>query len=148
IAARAYDCLQGDLWASGNQQIRLSTHQFCRADKWAARILDGAIVNDNVLSLAEPILFQLRRKSLVDFGSRGCAVRPEKSYSMDFFNLLCVSTKWPRHCRAGQKKNEFPPPHLLPPRLGQQIVAIFTKKGPMSALGQKQTCASQKAMSA
>src|SRR5262245_52722225 len=103
-----------------------------------------------VLSLAEPILFQLRRKSLVDFGSRGCAVRPEKSYSMDFFKLLCVSTKWPRHCRAGQKKNEFPPPHLLPPRLGQQIVAIFTraKKGPMSALGQKQTCASQKAMSA
>ena len=62
MAARAYDCLQGDLGASGNQQIRLSTQQFSRADKWAARIIDGAIFNDNVLSFAKTVLFQLRRK--------------------------------------------------------------------------------------
>src|SRR5262245_51728011 len=126
MAACAYDCLQGDLWASGNQQIWLSTQQFSRADKWAARILDGAIVNDNVLPLAEPILFQLRRKGLVDSRGRSCAVRPEKSYSGDFFNLLRASPKWPRQRRATHKYDEFAPPHLPPRGSDSKIVATFT----------------------
>src|SRR5262245_55480416 len=150
MAARAYDCLQGDLGASDHEHIGLSTHQFSRADEWAARIVDAAIFNGNVLSFAKTILFQLRRKGLIHSGSRGCAVRPEKSYSGDFVSLLCASTKRPRQCTTCNKANEFPPPHLLPSRLGRQIVATFTRaqKGSMSALGQKQTYAVQQAMSA
>src|SRR5262249_36389463 len=59
--------------AGDHQQVRLSTHQFSRGDEWAARIADAAIFNDNVLSFAEPILFQLRRKGLVNSWGRGCA---------------------------------------------------------------------------
>ena len=68
MAARAYDCLQGDLGASDNQQVGLSAHQFRRADKWTAGIVDGTIFNNDILSFAKPILFQLRRKGLVDSG--------------------------------------------------------------------------------
>ena len=89
MAARAYDCLQGDLRAKSNQQIRFASQQFGRADKWTAGIVDGTIFNNDILSFAKPILFQLRRKDLVDFGSRGCAVRPEKSYS-GIFSTCCA----------------------------------------------------------
>src|SRR5262249_16545325 len=152
MAARAYNCLQGDLWASSNQQIRLSTQQFSRADKWAARILDAAIVNDNVLSLAEPILFQLRRKGLIDTRGGGCAGRPEKSYSGDFFNLLCASPIRPRQGRAaGNKANKIPPPHDFAPEAKTQHrtdLPVSVEGVTMSALRQKQTCAVELGMSA
>ncbi|MFZ1064774.1 MAG: hypothetical protein WAN42_04620, partial [Pseudolabrys sp.] len=98
MAASAYDCLQGDLGASDNQQVGLSTQQFSRADEWAARIVDGAIFNDNVLSFAKTVLFQLRRKRSMVLRHRryGEGRRPEKSYSGDFFSLLCAGAKRPR----------------------------------------------------
>jgi len=102
MAARTYDCLQGDLGAGGYQQIRLSTQQFGGTDKWAARVVDGTIFNDNVLSFAKTVLFQLRRKRPIEIDLHwGCAFQPEKSYSGEFLGLLCASTKRPRcHCAA------------------------------------------------
>src|SRR5262245_55641379 len=115
MAARAYACLQGDLAASDPQPVGFITQQFSRADKWAARIVDGAIFNDNVLSFAKTILFQLRRKRPIELHLRRSAGRAEKSYSGYFFSLLCASAKRPRQCHAtGNKTNKFPSPHSHP----------------------------------
>src|SRR4029453_14206724 len=95
MAARAYDCWQGDLAASDHQQIGFSTQQFRRADKWAARIVDGAIFNDNVLSFAKTVFFQVRKKRTIELHLRRAARRTKKSYSRELFSLLCTSPKWP-----------------------------------------------------
>ena len=122
MAARAYDRLQSDLRASSDDQIRLTTQQFSRANKRATRIVDGAIFNDNVLSLLKTILFQLRNKGLVVTGlHRGSAVGAEKPYSGDLANLLCTNSDRPCERCATDKTYEFSPPHALP-RPGHGIV--------------------------
>src|SRR5262245_34294489 len=116
MTACAYDCLQGDLGAGDNQHIGQSTYQFSRADKWAARIVDATIFNDNVLSFAKAILFQLRRKLpiVLRHPQIGASLRAEKSYAGEFLGLLCASTKRPRRCGAPENSKKFPSPHSRP----------------------------------
>src|SRR5262245_40382372 len=151
MTACAYDCLQGDLGAGDNQHIGQSTHQFSRGDEWTACIVNAAIFNDNVLSFAKAILFQLRRKLpiVLRHPQIGAGLRAEKSYSECFVSLLCESTKRPRRCGAPENSKKFPSPHSRPPRAQTRNgsnsrpcseVARSPRRA-MSALGQKQTCA-------
>src|SRR5215813_10373177 len=113
MTACAYDCLQGDLGAGDHQHIGQSTHQFSRCDERAARIVDATIFNDNVLSFAKAILFQLRRKLpiVLHHPQIGAGLRAEESYSGWFVSWLCKGPKRPRSRRATQKCDEFAPPH-------------------------------------
>src|SRR4029450_7892861 len=121
MAARAYDFLQGELAASDHQKIGFSTQQFRRADKWAARIVDGAIFNDNVLSFAKTVLFQLRRKRTIELHLRRAARRTKKSYSREF--SACCARAQNGHVSAGLQATRLMNSRrlmFLPPRLGQQ----------------------------
>src|SRR5215471_2002767 len=111
MGARAHDRLQSYLRANGDDQIRLTTQQFSRSNKGTARIVGGAIFNDNVLPLAKTIHFQLCTKGLVIADQRwGCAIAAEKCYARGLVSLLCTSNYRPHQCRA-DKADKFPPPH-------------------------------------
>ena len=155
MAARAYDCLQGDLGASDNQQIRLSTQQFRRADKWAARIVDGAIFNDNVLSFAKTILFQLRRKRLIDSPIiaavvRGCGPR---NPTRGTFSACCARARNGHVSAALQATRPMNSRRLMlsapeARTADRSNFYAYSGRGAMSALGQKRTFAVQNGMSA
>src|SRR5262245_18859502 len=111
MGARAHDRLQNDLRANGDDQIRLTTQQFSRSNKGTARIVGGAIFNDNVLPLAKTIHFHLCTKGLVIADQcGGCAIAAEKCYPRGLVSLLCTSNYRPHQCRA-DKADKFPPPH-------------------------------------
>src|SRR5262245_37490975 len=111
MGARAHDRLQSYLRANGDDQIRLTTQQFSRSNKGTARIVSGAIFNDNVLPLAKTIHFQLCTKGLVITDQCwGCAIAAEKCYSRGLVSLLCTSNYRPHQCCA-DKADKSPPPH-------------------------------------
>src|SRR5215475_1181702 len=137
MGARAHDRLQNNLRANGDDQIRLTTQQFSRTNKWAARIVGGAIFNGNVLPLAKTILFQLCTKGLVIADQCWvCAIAAEKCYPRGLVSLLCTSNYRPHQCRA-DKADKFPPPHArsnLGTRHGTGFIQ-HSESARMSALG-------------
>ena len=127
MAARAYNCLQRHLRAGSDNQIRLSTDQFRRADKRAARIVDGPKFDDDVLSFTKAMLFQLRTKGFVITNLRlNSDVWTEKRHSRNFASLLCMSSKRPCH-RAAEKRHEIAPLHVPLPSSGHGILAAHNR---------------------
>src|SRR5262249_32485131 len=124
MAARAHNRLQGNLWSSSNDEIRLSAHQVCRADKWTTRVVDGPIFNDDVLSLTKAVLFQLREKSCVIASlRRGQAARAKKCHSWDLVVLLSMCSERPRQSCAGNQSDEFAPFHIGPQASRRDMIA-------------------------
>jgi hypothetical protein len=101
----------------------------------------------------DPTQFLQRQPERADPGLivrivRGCA----QKYADTPHLLALLPPRRERPCghRPTEKRYELAPSHLLPPS-GQRSVAAQNNTGngrPMSALGQKQTCAVQNGMSA
>ena len=152
MAARAYDCLQSDFGANSNQHVG-STTPCSAAPMNGPRGSSMARYSTTKFCPSRRPFFSSCEENAHRTPSAPVCGRAEESYSVNFFSLLCARAKRPRQRRAaGDKTNEFPTPHVFGPegqtRNGSNPVARGESWPAMSALGQKQTCAAQKVMSA